>query len=426
MQGVKEAGQESSAEPGQAIWQRDEAFPKAGDGFGWIDRKGGRHSCGSIEELSKTIREDLRSVVDLVWTPESEYCRVPEEIEAFTEPIREVRKRWAEDDFADAHHRLIWFGIALALLTGYMLYQGWVRIEAIERANGVSVGAGQRAQLIFRILTQSTTVGMALLGFLIFAFIPWYQAQKRMREIRKQGGQVLPVVPLIRFETWLGIQRSPVTWAVLVLMLAVSVAQMISDGSFVTFHGSVAHAGLVKPAYFGGEWWRLFTAPMMHGGIVHLVMNMLALLYLGKRVEVFARWPHVGMVFLFSALVGGEASARFMEAPSVGASGGLMGWLGFLLVFETLHSKLVPRSARRRLVGGVVMTALIGLVGYRFIDNAAHLGGLLAGMAYAAIVFPKSGSVMRPRVTVTDRVVGLASFAVIAASGVFAILKMSA
>ncbi len=423
---MKEAGQESSAEPGQAIWQRDEAFPKAGDGFGWIDRKGGRHSCGSIEELSKTIREDLRSVVDLVWTPESEYCRVPEEIEAFTEPIREVRKRWAEDDFADAHHRLIWFGIALALLTGYMLYQGWVRIEAIERANGVSVGAGQRAQLIFRILTQSTTVGMALLGFLIFAFIPWYQAQKRMREIRKQGGQVLPVVPLIRFETWLGIQRSPVTWAVLVLMLAVSVAQMISDGSFVTFHGSVAHAGLVKPAYFGGEWWRLFTAPMMHGGIVHLVMNMLALLYLGKRVEVFARWPHVGMVFLFSALVGGEASARFMEAPSVGASGGLMGWLGFLLVFETLHSKLVPRSARRRLVGGVVMTALIGLVGYRFIDNAAHLGGLLAGMAYAAIVFPKSGSVMRPRVTVTDRVVGLASFAVIAASGVFAILKMSA
>ena len=44
--------------------------------------------------------------------------------------------------------------------------------------------------------------------------------------------------------------------------------------------------------------------------------------------------------------VGGEASARFVAAPSVGASGGLMGWLGFLMVFETLHKRLVPRRAQ--------------------------------------------------------------------------------
>ncbi len=103
-----------------------------------------------------------------------------------------------------------------------------------------------------------------------------------------------------------------------------------------------------------------------------------------------------------------------------------MGWLGFLLVFETLHTKLVPRSAKRRLIGGVVMTALIGLVGYRFIDNAAHFGGLLAGMVYAAIVFPRSASVMRPRATLVDRSVGAASLLVIAASGAYAIMKMTA
>jgi membrane associated rhomboid family serine protease len=101
-----------------------------------------------------------------------------------------------------------------------------------------------------------------------------------------------------------------------------------------------------------------------------------------------------------------------------------MGWLGFLLVFETLHSALVPRSAKRRLIGGVLMTALIGLVGYRFIDNAAHFGGLLAGMVYAGIVFPKSVSVLRPKINATDRIVGMASLAVIAASAFLAVIRM--
>jgi membrane associated rhomboid family serine protease len=149
-------------------------------------------------------------------------------------------------------------------------------------------------------------------------------------------------------------------------------------------------------------------------------MNASALVYLGRRLEVFARWPHLPMVFLFSACAGGEASARFVAAPSVGASGGLMGWLGFLLVFETLHESLVPLRARRRLAAGVLLTALIGLVGYRYIDNAAHAGGLLAGMMYAVIVFPKSSSTERPNSTVTDRIAAGACLFVLVASAFLA------
>ena len=423
---MKDAEQDGSEELDLVVWQRAQAFPPAGEGFGWIERKGGRHSCASLEELSQTIRNDHGSVVDLVWTPDSEFCCIPEEIEAFTEPIREIRKRWVEDDLVSARKRLMWFGLALAVLLGYMVFQTLLRISAVERANEISFDAMQRGQLILRMLSQSTTVGMSLLGFLIFAFIPWYQIHKRMREIGKHGGVAVPVIPLIRFETWLGLQKAPVTLVLLGLILAVAAVQMFLDRSIFYFYESVMDAGLVKPAFFGGEWWRLFTAPMMHGGIVHLVMNIFALLYLGKRVEVFARWPHVPIVFLFSALAGGEASARLMDVPSVGASGGLMGWLGFLLIFESLHTKLVPRSAKRRLIGGVVMTGLIGLIGYRFIDNAAHFGGLLAGMVYAAIVFPRSASVMRPRTTLMDRSVGAASLLVIAASGAYAIMKMTA
>jgi membrane associated rhomboid family serine protease len=424
LQGVNESEPDGDEPNRLAVWARDEAFPKAGRGYGWMNRKGGRHACASFEDLSKTIREDRASAVSLVWTPDSGFCRVPEDIEALAGPIREIRKRWATDDLADAQYRLRNFGIGVAVLLGYMAFQAWGLFGELQKASGLDLGLAERLEYIAKTLAASTSVGLAMLAFLIFAFIPWYQARKNMAEIKRRGGNVMPNVPLIRFETWLEMQKAPVTRALLVIISLVFLAQVIHDRSILGFRESVERAGLMKTDYRGGEYWRLFTAPMLHGGLIHFVMNALGLLYLGKRLEVFARWPHVPMVFLFSALVGGEASARLLDAPSVGASGGLMGWLGFLLVFETLHSALVPRSAKRRLIGGVLMTALIGLVGYRFIDNAAHFGGLLAGMVYAGIVFPKSVSVLRPKMNAADRIVGMASLAVIAASAFLAVIRM--
>lgn len=404
----------------QPVWARDDAFPRAGEGYGWVDRKGGRNGCGSFEELSKTITLDRDSVVNLVWTPESEFCRIPEEVEDLSGPIAEVRKGWAGDDLADAAHRMRWFGGGFIVLAGFMVMKTLAALSERERTSGLTIDFQDKITWVVKILSSSTTIGISLLGFLIFAFIPWYQAWKRVKEMRGPGGKGIPIVPLIRFETWLEAQKAPMTKVVLGIISVVFLGQVWADGSLLAFHSSVMAAGLEKGAYRQGEWWRLFTAPMLHGGVIHFGMNALALLYLGKRLEVFARWPHVPLVFLFSALVGGEASARLMDTTSVGASGGLMGWLGFLLVFETLHGRLVPRSARRRLLGGVIMTGLIGLIGYRFIDNAAHFGGLLAGMIYAGIVFPKSGSVLRPRVTGTDRILGGASLLILVASAAYA------
>ncbi|MGJ8643899.1 MAG: rhomboid family intramembrane serine protease [Luteolibacter sp.] len=418
--------QEDIAESELPIWARGEAFPIAGEGYGWVDRKGGKYSCSSLDELSRAIREDKDSVLDLVWTPDSKYCRIPEEIDAFSEDIAKVREGWAREDLLDANHRMKWFGGGVAALLAWMAFQAHGIYRAREQASGLDESFFAEVKWIITALSASTTVGISLLVFLVFAFIPWYQAQKRSREMQRVGGARKPLSPLIRFETWLHMQKAPVTWAFLGVLGVVFLAQILNDRSIIGFHDSVNKAGLVKGAYRGGDYWRLLTAPMLHGGVIHFVMNGLGLLYLGKRLEVFARWPHLAMVFLFSALVGGEASVRFMqEATSVGASGGLMGWLGFLLVFETLHSKLVPKSSRRRLIGGVVMTALIGLVGYRFIDNAAHFGGLFAGMAYAAIVFPKSGSVLRPRMTLTDRVVGTASLLMIVAAAFLAVIRIA-
>jgi len=375
------------------IWARPDAFEEAPPGWGWADAKGRRHPVASAEALAETIRADSSSAVNLVWTPEHPRLVVPEEIPALFHALRTARRRWVAADLEHAQGQLRLFGAGVLAMAAWTLWQR-------------------------QALLKSTSTGMALVLFVMFALIPWYQAWKRGRELLSWDSDGMQAaVPVLRFETWLDLQRAPITRLIAALMAFVGLAQLFAPGS-------IAAAGLVKAAYRHGEFWRLLTAPFLHGNPLHWFLNMGVLLYLGRRVEVFARWPHVPLVFLFTACVGGEASARLLDSPSVGASGGLMGWLGFLLVFETLHSQLVPRSSRRRLLAGIALTAALGVLGYRFIDNAAHFGGLLAGMAYAAIVFPKSASAHRPGSTLTDRIAGGLALAVLIAAAGLAVWKI--
>ena len=420
--------------PDVPIWAREDAFPEAPQGWGWVDAKRKIHPCDSWEKLAVTIRDDRDGSVTLVWTPEHPQMILPEELKGMGDALRTARARWTRDDLDDAKHKIRWFGTVLLGLAAYMFYRGFTHGGQFTTTSGESIGFASRVKFAASAILGSGESGLALLLFLIFAFIPWYQAQKRYKKLHLwNDAGIAAAVPAMRFETWLERQPAPLTKLLLGLMASVGLAQLLCHvksagwGSMMAvFHNwdGIAQAGLMKDRYAHGEWWRLFTAPLLHGNVVHFLMNASALAYLGKRLEVFARWPHLTMVFLFSACVGGEASARFVAAPTVGASGGLMGWLGFLLVFETLHKSLVPLSARRRLAAGVLLTALIGLVGYRYVDNAAHAGGLLAGMLYAVVVFPKSSSTNRPQSTVTDQIVGTASLLVLIASGALAISRI--
>ena len=416
--------------PDVPVWARGDAFPKAPPGWGWLGRKGKSHSCESLEKLATTIRDDRDGSVTLVWTPENPWMVLPEELHGMGDSIRSARDRCTLDDLEEATFRLRWFGTVCLLFCAYTLFRGFIHAGQLASQSGTNAEVWQKLQFALRMVFDSTGAGISLLMFVIFAFIPWYQARKRRSELtRWNDSEITAAVPVMRFETWLERQAAPFTKFLLGLMLLLALVQVISPinqfnwiklTALFQHWGGVSEAGLVKERYFQGEWWRLFTAPLLHGNVVHFLMNAAALAYLGKRLEVFARWPHLPMVFLFAACIGGEASARFTTAPSVGASGGLMGWLGFLLVFETLHKKLIPHSARRRLLAGVTLTAVIGLIGYRYIDNAAHVGGLVAGMIYAAIVFPKSASTSRPRSTLLDRIAGITALAILAAAAIIA------
>jgi len=381
------------------VWARPEVFPaKPATGvFGFQDTKGKRHFAESLEELSQTI-EKSKHGVDLAWSPESDYMVAPEEVVGLRKVLVKRRSVWARNDMTDGRRLSLIMGVA-TLWAGYAAYQN--------------------SQGDWRAVLNAPTVAVTAIMLLIFGLVPLYEGWKELRKAGKRDELFWDKeVADARFDSWLGLNLTPVTFVLLAIMVVTCAAQWFGSGSINWAQEAVAKVGLLKSTVPGGDpWWRYLSAPLVHGNLVHWLMNFAALRYLGRRAEVLARWPHMILVFVISAFAGGMATVYFMpDIPSVGASGGILGLLGFLLVFENLHHSLVPKSASKRLLAGLVMIAVMGALGFSFIDNAAHAGGLIAGMAYALIVFPPSASVSRPDILKKDKIFGACGLAVLVGS----------
>ncbi|MEM7384588.1 MAG: rhomboid family intramembrane serine protease, partial [Verrucomicrobiota bacterium] len=150
---------------------------------------------------------------------------------------------------------------------------------------------------------------------------------------------------------------------------------------------SVIKAGLVKSRVADGEWWRLVTCGLLHGGWIHLLFNGMALFTLGRVLTSCLRPTTLAALFLFGVLGGSILSQLLTTSRSVGASGGLCGFLGFLTVMVVLFRKEVPGFLAAGVIRTNIMMVILGFLGMRFIDNAAHGGGFLVGAAFAFILF---------------------------------------
>jgi membrane associated rhomboid family serine protease len=183
-------------------------------------------------------------------------------------------------------------------------------------------------------------------------------------------------------------------WACLIL---VAVFQLITGGN-----ESIQAAGLVKSAVWKGEVWRLLTCATLHANFIHICMNSQALIGLGKLIEAVTNRAYLTIVFLISALSGSIFSLVLMpNTTSVGASGGLMGLVGFLAVLGYRRKEVLPAGFFKSIVVNICFIGALGLVGFSVIDNAAHLGGLLAGAACGAVSISKAcdrDSVVRSKV----------------------------
>jgi len=142
-------------------------------------------------------------------------------------------------------------------------------------------------------------------------------------------------------------------------------------------------------ATLNGDWWRLLSCAFVHIGIVHLVMNMIALLYVGAFLEPLIGTRRFLFAYTITAVAGSLlGSLVHPDTISAGASGAIFGMFGVLL--SLLTTKLIPAEIRRRLLllmgYYVVYNLLYGLKDG--IDNAAHIGGLLSGLAIGYLFYP--------------------------------------
>jgi len=144
------------------------------------------------------------------------------------------------------------------------------------------------------------------------------------------------------------------------------------------------------PYVFAGQWWRLITAMFLHGGILHLAFNMWALFNLGLLAEILYGRRNYIFLYLLCGLGGAVASVWWHpQAVGVGASGAIFGLAGALL--PALKFQKNPRiaAALKGALGSIATFVVYNLAigaAMPFIDNAAHIGGLITGLFLGALL----------------------------------------
>ncbi len=132
--------------------------------------------------------------------------------------------------------------------------------------------------------------------------------------------------------------------------------------------------------------WRLVTAIFLHGSMLHIFFNMYVLMDIGPMVEELFGSARYFAMFIFTGAVGFVASSLIGHF-SVGASGSLLGLIGLLIGATTGRRSAAAQMLRSQLIKWVIYILVIGFAfGGLGTDNAAHIGGLVAGFTLGKIV----------------------------------------
>jgi len=140
-----------------------------------------------------------------------------------------------------------------------------------------------------------------------------------------------------------------------------------------------------------GEWWRLFTAMFLHGGMTHILMNMFSLYLIGRGVEMYFEKKAYISIYLFSGLLGGLASLYMHPDPNsvgIGASGAIFGVFGALAGFFLAHRDKIATQSKAFMKDFGVVLGLNLVLGLSIpsIDVSAHIGGLIVGVVGGFVI----------------------------------------
>jgi membrane associated rhomboid family serine protease len=207
----------------------------------------------------------------------------------------------------------------------------------------------------------------------------------------------------MRFAAALRSRGNPVTYAILAFNVIVYLVMAVAAGgnimtnliSGVDAPTLLAFGAKTNDLLQRGQWFRLVTPIFIHIGLLHIASNSYALWIIGPQVERLYGSARFLLIYLLSGMAGiagsyiGSMLRQRPNVPSAGASGALFGLFGVLFVFGYKYRHELPPALRRAFGSGVIPVIAINLfIGATvpFIDNSAHIGGLIAGGALAVLV----------------------------------------
>lgn len=367
-----------------APWESDDCFPEKppGHDYGYLE-KGKFVGCSREKLIERCSGLDLPEI-ELVWHPET--LRLV--------PVRATVL--LKDALRDREHATLKHNAKIAAFNVLVFVVGGLATHHHKEYFVLAV---------------------------FFAFftgvLPLFESWRELRNFdQTDWDSVSQITPYDRYVTWIVTRSTTVTWSLLVLISVLWAIETLTGTERATLL-----AGLMKRETWDGQWWRIFTAPLLHGNFPHFLFNASALWGLGRLTEALAGRYRLAIVFAFSAIGGGLFSLFFTYSSSVGASGGLLGLIGFLLVLGARRRSVLPPGFVRIFWINVALVAVMGIVAHGVVDNAAHLGGFLFGVWAGALMIPAQGSLPLPA-SRTVTALGVLSFIGTVGAALFAACKI--
>ena len=139
-----------------------------------------------------------------------------------------------------------------------------------------------------------------------------------------------------------------------------------------------------------GEYWRFITPVLLHGNLIHLLLNVIALNIFANELESIYGTLRFLLIFLLSSWGATLTSYAFSTGIAIGASGALFGIIGGLIIFFFRQREKVTGATMKfkAMYTLVIINLLLGLFLPR-IDNSAHLGGLITGLTVGWFISPE-------------------------------------
>ncbi len=155
----------------------------------------------------------------------------------------------------------------------------------------------------------------------------------------------------------------------------------------------------LKSSIISGEWWRLLTSIFLHGGLMHLVLNMYVLYFVGIFLEPRLSKTKYAVIYLVTGILASITILwRHDGTISVGASGAIFGLYGVILAL-LLTKKVFPKDFTKPFLRSTVLyVAICLLLEFMGGDNFVHIAGLISGFIIGLIFIKRKPDGYEPNI----------------------------